>query len=143
MSKNSIQIDKTLDFLDKKQYFPLTNLKNYNWEGYKLYDHEYDFQHIREFLQEVANTMHSQWLGGYPILVKKGSIEYFNLPVSFDIEASSFRDPDDRSKRACMYIWQFGLNGSVIYGRYWEEFFELLKILQHYMNLSPKRYMRV
>ena len=149
MLDNSIQIDKvlkdlpSLDILDRKQYFPLTTLKNYNWDGYKLYDHEFDFQHICDFLQEVANTLHSQWLGGYSIFVKKGSIEYFNLPVAFDIEASSFRDPDDRSKRACMYIWQFGLNGSVIYGRYWEEFFELLKILQHYMRLSPKRFMRI
>ena len=63
--------------------------------------------------------------------VTKKNITYYNIPASFDIETSSFRTYEDEHgqevKRACMYIWQFGLNGSVIFGRTWDEFFELLQ----------------
>ena len=38
-----------------------------------------------------------------------------------------------------MYIWQFGLNGSVIYGRTWTEFGDFLDQLVDYLDLSIRR----
>ena len=64
---------------------------------------------------------------------KKHSTRYYNYPFSFDTETSSFRDDNDE-KRACMYIWMFSINGTVIYGRKWSEFewfIEELKIALH------------
>ena len=39
---------------------------------------------------------------------KKWKVEYYNIPVTFDIETSSFYDQDE--KRACMYIWMFSID---------------------------------
>lgn len=71
--------------------------------------------------------------------VSKKNILYYNIPASFDIETTSFTTKDkdgEEVKHACMYIWQFGLNGSVIYGRRWDEFFDFLNILQEQLELS-------
>ena len=65
------------------------------------------------------------------------SIEYLNFPNSFDIETTSTKIGDN--ERAFMYIWQFGLNGAVIYGRRWEEFIELLQMLQEQYDLNENR----
>lgn len=53
-------------------------------------------------------------------IVKQKQIRYYNYPFSFDIETSSFLD--NGHKRACMYIWMMGINGTVVYGRTWSEF---------------------
>ena len=74
--------------------------------------------------------------------VSSKRIIYYNIPASFDIETSSFKSYDnehgDEKKFACMYIWQFGLNGSVIYGRTWDEFFEFLSILKENLDLHER-----
>lgn len=76
-------------------------------------------------------------------IVEKGKIKYFNIPASFDIETTSFIVKNglthDDMKAATMYIWQLGINGSVIYGRTWEEFFEVLTQLVDYLELSARR----
>lgn len=79
---------------------------------------------------------------------------YYNIPCSFDIETSSFyRDTegkiynyseksklgkkgDELEKLAIMYIWQFGINGYTIIGRSWNEFKELLNILETELDLN-------
>lgn len=66
--------------------------------------------------------------------------KFLNVPVSFDIETTSFyRDADGETysydryiklggkdtkmeKCSLMYVWQFGINGFCIIGRTWEEF---------------------
>lgn len=53
-------------------------------------------------------------------VVKTRGIRYFNYPFSFDIETSSFKIGEE--KRACMYIWMMSINGTVVYGRTWNEF---------------------
>lgn len=69
--------------------------------------------------------------------VKNKNITYINLPCSFDIETSSWYD--DKDKKACMYIWQFAINGVVIIGRTWDEFLLLLDKLQKYLVLHSER----
>lgn len=73
----------------------------------------------------------------------EGRQELLNIPASFDIETSSFYCPagvtQEDEKCAIMYVWQFGLNGSVVYGRNWNEFFDLLNEVVNYLKLNEKR----
>ena len=54
---------------------------------------------------------------------KKWKVEFYNIPVTFDIETSSFYE--DNEKRCCMYIWMFSIDDNIIIGRTWEEFIYL------------------
>ena len=106
-----------------------------NWKGYSNSSvFSYSDISLHAFLAEALSNAPSQ------LEVTKKSVTYFNIPCSFDIETSSFisysDDHGQEIKHACMYIWQFGLNGSVIYGRTWEQFFELLSFLQDELKLS-------
>lgn len=56
-------------------------------------------------------------------LSKGKKIKYFECPIAFDIETTSFTQ--NGQKMACMYIWQLSINGHVILGRTWEEFYEV------------------
>lgn len=76
-------------------------------------------------------------LGELPFSVKgrhgkTGKKDYYDIPCAFDIETSSWYE--DGEKRACMYIWQFGINGYCIIGRTWDEFKELINTLQKEFN---------
>lgn len=109
-----------------------------NWRGYSnasVFD--YTIENADLFLSEAKSNFPSQ------LEVKKGLVTYLNIPASFDIETSSFTsysdDHGEEIKHACMYIWQFGLNGSVIYGRTWDEFFEFLTFLQDSLELSNRK----
>lgn len=86
-------------------------------------------------------------------------IYYYNVPCAFDIETTSFyidengqvidyaekmkrkqHIPDyNPEKRAIMYVWQFGINGNVIMGRTWEEFFSMLDKIAELLNLNEKK----
>lgn len=78
-------------------------------------------------------------------LVVNNRIEYFNVPASFDIEASSWSTGSYEFNNvhhfATMYIWQFGLNGCVIYGRTWSEFMYLIHRLEIDLELSESRHL--
>ena len=67
-----------------------------------------------------------------------GNVSYLNLPASFDIETSSFYD-DNKEKVAIMYVWQFGINGTIIMGRTWEQYNYLIKMLHHLFDLNCKK----
>ena len=74
--------------------------------------------------------------------------KFLNVPVSFDIETTSFyRDADGETysydryirlggkdtkmeKCSLMYVWQFGINGFCIIGRTWEEFLDMLSEIE-------------
>jgi hypothetical protein len=60
-------------------------------------------------------------------IVKKRSLGVYNIPASFDIETSSFIYNGE--KHACMYCWQFGINGITILGRTWQQFKSLISEL--------------
>ena len=79
--------------------------------------------------------------------------KFFDIPVCFDIETSSFYKCGDNylsyeqyvklgvklEKCSCMYVWQFGINGYCIVGRTWEEFTEMMETISDYLQLSEDR----
>lgn len=69
--------------------------------------------------------------------VKSKGIAYYNVPLAFDIETSSFYQGDE--KRAIMYIWQVSINGAIIIGRTWPEFFKMLEDLSRHLDLHEKK----
>lgn len=68
----------------------------------------------------------------------KETVRMFNVPVAFDIETTSFYLNDD-TKAATMYEWTFGINGNVVIGRTWDEFFNMLEAVSKHLNLSINR----
>lgn len=80
--------------------------------------------------------------------------KYDNNIYTFDIESTSFIVLDGKiynnyeyenlgdkeqkrcEKRACMYVWQFGINDTVYYGRTWNEFVEFLRVIDNYCTFK-------
>lgn len=77
---------------------------------------------------------------------RKRNINYLNIACSFDIETYTV---DTRNKStdidpwSYMYHWQFCIHDSsqyiVCFGRFWEEFLELLHLLEVKLQLTTKR----
>ena len=65
-------------------------------------------------------------------------LEYLNIPISFDIETSSFYNASGE-KQATMYAFVFGINGKCIIGRTWDEFLLILKSITDFYSLDSKR----
>lgn len=65
-----------------------------------------------------------------------------NIPLSFDVETSTidFVENGETFKRSFMYIWQFGIDGTAVYGHTWEEFKEFLKMLGAAFKLNSKKW---
>lgn len=80
-----------------------------------------------EFLERVSQA-------DLPTITTNKKITYYNIPAAFDIEVSSFYQ--DGEKKACMYIWQFGLLNWVTCGRTWEEYTSFLEVLSKVLNLD-------
>lgn len=113
------------------------------WKGYDNYDHHFTYPQVDNFFDEVLSLLEEEQRIEYPVLVDKNSkVEVFNIPCSFDIETSSFYSGTGE-KRAIMYIWQFGLNGSVIYGRTWDEFFLFIERLVEELQLCKTRWLYI
>lgn len=72
-----------------------------------------------------------------PFIKNNKKIEYANVPSAFDIESTSFYYGD--KKCATMYVWQFGINGIITFGRTWDEFITLMDNLTTRLELSVKR----
>lgn len=69
-------------------------------------------------------------------------VEYYNEPLSFDIETTSFyvQSNGQKEKRATMYIWKLSIRGGVIVrGRTWEEWINVCKFLSEWYELNEKR----
>lgn len=111
------------------------------WDGFfpDSFSHVYKISQLSDFIEDAIGEHRNVEL------VKNRGVEYFNIPASFDIESSSWMtgtyEEDNVRHFATMYIWQFGLNGSVIYGRKWEEFGILLGKLEEVMHLSQRRHL--
>lgn len=91
----------------------------------------YSFDKLDKFLKEINHMV-------LELQVKSSHLSYFNLPASFDIETTSTYDKRG-VKFAWMYIWQFGFNGLVIYGRTWEEYEELISRLTKCINITQRK----
>ena len=100
------------------------------WTGYEK-GQVYQASQLADALKEAFEEQEVE-------LVRDNKIFYYNCPASFDIETSSFYN-EDGEKRACMYIWQMGFNGTVVYGRTWEEWFNCLDQLVDYLALNETR----
>ena len=97
------------------------------WTGYTK-GKVYKASQLAEALKEAFEEQEVDLVEGNKTL-------YYNCPASFDIETSSFYN-EEGEKRACMYIWQMGFNGTVVYGRTWEEWLNCLDQLVDYLDLS-------
>lgn len=80
-----------------------------------------------DFLAKIAETE-------FPTVTNNKKITYYNVPAAFDIETSSFYI--DGEKKACMYVWQFGIFNWVTYGRTWEEFDRFMSVLSNILGLD-------
>ena len=74
--------------------------------------------------------------------------EYYNIPVAFDTETTSFYELSQdekgkiiKEKRACVYLWQFGFIDKVYYGRNIKDFAVLLNQIKTAFKLNDKRKM--
>lgn len=73
-------------------------------------------------------------------LSKSRKVRYYEVPISFDIETTSFIS-SQLEKCACTYAWVFSINGHVILGREWWEVQEVYeKIIEIF---SPNEKNRV
>lgn len=133
MQKAADQMANSLAIMAEKAHYKK------GWKGYEHFnDDPYSFDQLDNFLDAICDDLNELDNVHYPYLKTYKKKEVFNLPCSFDIETSSFYDRRDK-KAAIMYIWQFGFNGRVIYGRTWDQFFELLQALVECLGLSEKR----
>lgn len=80
-----------------------------------------------KFLEKIASL-------NIPIVTNNKKISYLNIPAAFDIEVSSFYQ--DGKKRACMYVWQFGMLNWVTYGRTWKEYFIFINTLRRLIGID-------
>ena len=76
-------------------------------------------------------------LNDVKIIKNNKRVLFFNCPCAFDIETSSFYENGE--KRACMYLWAFGINGVVVHGRTWDEFETLCAQLNEHLTLSKDK----
>lgn len=69
---------------------------------------------------------------------KSGDVSYIEIPISFDIETTSFFTPDGK-KHGTMYIWMMCICGHSFYGRTWAEFLEVLEQLHEFFQTGFER----
>ncbi len=92
------------------------------WTGYNNYDHFFEVGQPRgvdNWIDEIISTN--------PENIKVGKERIWNIPVSFDIETSSYYKMGE--KCATMYLWSMCFNGSSILGRTWKEFTDVIKLI--------------
>lgn len=102
-----------------------TNPTTRNFSNYKVVEYS-------EFISAATEA-----LTGVELIKTNKKIEYINAPASFDIESTSFSLNGE--KYATMYIWQFGINGVVTFGRTWDEFVTLIDEICAEYELSKNR----
>lgn len=83
--------------------------------------HIYNISQIERYLNAIKDNCN------ITIVKDNKKVSYYNIPVSFDIETSSFYDNGE--KVAIMYEWTWAIYDYVIIGRTWEEFERLISVL--------------
>lgn len=67
-------------------------------------------------------------------IVSSNGKSYYNVPCGFDIEVSSFYR--NGNKQATMYLWMFGIQNWVTYGRTWDEYKKFIGLLSRVLCLD-------
>lgn len=93
-----------------------------------LHSEPYGYKSLRRIIGHEVD--------GYKLSHKKKGFRYYEIPCAFDIETSSFYENGE--KRACMYIWQFGINGYVFIGRTWRQFRSFINDLCDLLSLGDE-----
>ena len=102
--------DTLLGFISKPEYFEIKD--------------------INKMLPEIFKE--------YETIKTYKKVSYINMPVSFDIETTSFMS-EYSEKTAIMYVWTLGINGYCFIGRTWKEFIEALESISSYLALNNER----
>lgn len=63
-----------------------------------------------------------------------GKKKLLNIGASFDTEATSFFDAGNGDEVALVYVWMFGIDDAVIYGRNLDEFRHMAYVLNGYLK---------
>ena len=87
---------------------------------------EVDKDLIVSRLKEIENQENFEWVYSH-------KVHYLNIPISFDIETSSFYE--GIAKKAIMYIWTCNVNGITFIGRTWKQFTQFLDIMSEEFEL--------
>ena len=77
-------------------------------------------------LNYIKNQENFEWVYSH-------KVHYLNIPISFDIETSSFYEAV--AKKAIMYIWTCNVNGTTFIGRTWKQFTQLLDLMSEVFGL--------
>lgn len=96
---------------------------------------------IQSFFELLANRLEKREKLGF-LYCKEQQHLIYNIASAFDIETSSFKD-DYETKYACMYIWQFGIDGVIILGRTWSAWLYFLSKLVDFLGLNKKTRLRI
>ena len=72
----------------------------------------------------------------YSFDIETTSYLYYNYRVYNNLEYLNFTDEmkENSLKQACMYIWMFGVNDTVYFGRTWQDFIEFLYRIEENCN---------
>lgn len=87
----------------------------------------YGLQPVKAYTIDSVNLPYN-----YEILIGKKK-NVIDLVCTFDIETTAIRN---NKPYAFMYQWQFCIDGTVVFGRTWEEFMKLLQMLTEHFNVS-------
>lgn len=98
-----------------------------------------DIPNLKEVVFSQLNKIKK--LPNFSIVRNNKGITYLNIPVSFDIETSSWSQ--GTIKHAIMYIWTFNIDGITFIGRTWDQFTALLNLISKFFVLSSNNRMLV
>lgn len=94
--------------------------------------------------KKISGDLKDKWIQSKRKRDKKAF--FCNVAMGFDSETSSFKiieknenGDDIVLKRACMYLWVFGIDSEIYYGRTYDELYNFLVNLKKFLKLSPKR----
>ena len=106
-----------------------TRTKTREWVGFTSDFLPWD--ELQPWLSELQKTL--EW-----VHKPRHEVFYLNAAASFDIETTSWRNPEGE-KRANMYIWMVCIHGKSFCGRTWFEFIQFCHQLVEGLQLSVNR----
>lgn len=87
--------------------------------------------------EELLTQCNPKLYKTYKRKTSEGYIEYYNIACSFDLEASSFYDNEE--KRGIMYAFGICINGYVCIGRSWSDFVRLIHEISERLQTNEEK----